>query len=543
MVGIAFAGVSSEKKNAAGIAAAEAPEFEKVQWYSDPNLRKLYFWCAVLCVASATTGYDGMMLNTSQNLDQWQAYFKKPTGSSLGLMNAIYQIGSLASFPLVPYMADWWGRKLPIAVGCLLMILGGVLGAFSNGYGMYVGGRFILGFGNSLSQLSSPVLLTEICHPQHRGRVTTIYNCLWNLGALFVAWLAWATMQIKNDWSWRSLTLLQILPAVIQLTFIYWVPESPRWHISKDRPEEALKTLAYYHANGDEHNPTVQFEYQEIKETLRLEFEFRKTSNYSDFLKTKGNRYRLAILISLGIISQYSGNALFSNYMNLIYNSMGITKQNQKIPLNGGQTLLALVVSCGCALLVDRVGRRPLFLTSTVGMCVCFLCWTITASQFEKQNPDPDALNPKMAAGYPQVVFVWVFGVFYSLAWSGLLVAYSLEILPYKLRAKGLMIMNLTVQATLVLGNYTNAIAWDNLPHHWNLSLIYTIWIFVELCFVYFFYVETRGPTLEELAKIFDGDAAEVAHVDINLIEKELHGDDGAGIDEKRVVQTETKAA
>jgi hypothetical protein len=42
-----------------------------------------------------------MMLNTSQNLDQWQAYFDKPTGSSLGLMNAIYQIGSLASFPLV----------------------------------------------------------------------------------------------------------------------------------------------------------------------------------------------------------------------------------------------------------------------------------------------------------------------------------------------------------------------------------------------------------------------------------------------------------
>jgi hypothetical protein len=62
-----------------------------------------------------------------------------------------------------------------------------------------------------------------------------------------------------------------------------------------------------------------------------------------------------------------------------------------------------------------------------------------------------------MAAGYPQVVFVWVFGVFYSLAWSGLLVAYALEILPYKLRAKGLMIMNLTVQATLVLGGYVPA--------------------------------------------------------------------------------------
>ncbi|TVY71409.1 Lactose permease [Lachnellula suecica] len=520
-----------------GVAQAEAPEFEKVSWYSNSGLRKLYFWAAVLCVASATTGYDG------------------------------------------PYMADWWGRKTPIAVGCVLMVLGGFIGAFCNGYGMYVGGRFILGFGNSLSQLSSPVLLTEICHPQHRARITAVYNCLWNLGALckfdigyddqnfysnykiVVAWIAWATMTIHNDWSWRTLTILQVLPAVIQLTFIYLgttnssllltiigfcfgsktnstlgVPESPRWHIANDRPEEALATLAYYHANGDTQNTTVQFEYQEIKETLRLEFEFKKTSSYMDFLKTRGNRYRLAILLSLGIISQYSGNALFSNYMNLIYNSMGITSQGQKIPLNGGQTLLALVVSVGCAFLVDRVGRRPLFLTSTVGMVLMFLAWTITASRFEASD------SKNMAAGTPQVVFVWVFGIFYSLAWSGLLVAYALEILPYKLRAKGLMIMNLTVQCALVLGNYTNPIAWEKLPHHYDLSLIYTVWIFVELIFVYFFYVETRGPTLEELAKIFDGDEAEVAHLDLHKVEKELHGHDGAGLDEKRVVLTEERA-
>jgi hypothetical protein len=75
-----------------------------------------------------------------------------------------------------------------------------------------------------------------------------------------------------------------------------------------------------------------------------------------------------------------------------------------------------------------------------------FLAWTITASRFEASG------GKNMAAGTPQVVWVWVFGIFYSLAWSGLLVAYALEILPYKLRAKGLMIMNLTVQSALVLG-------------------------------------------------------------------------------------------
>jgi MFS family permease len=120
-----------------------------------------------------------------------------------------------------PFFADRWGRKLPIFLGCLLMILGGLLGAFCNGYGMYVAGRLLLGIGNSLAQMASPILLAEIAHPQHRGKVTSIYNCLWNLGALVVAWLAWGTMQIHSDWSWRILTLLQILPAVIQLSFIW----------------------------------------------------------------------------------------------------------------------------------------------------------------------------------------------------------------------------------------------------------------------------------------------------------------------------------
>lgn len=59
-------------------------------------------------------------------------------------------------------------------------------------------------------------------------------------------------------------------------------------------------------------------------------------------------------------------------------------------------------------------------------MVLMFLAWTITASRYEASG------GTNMAAGYPQVVWVWVFGIFYSLAWSGLLVAYALEILPYK---------------------------------------------------------------------------------------------------------------
>ncbi|KFY45409.1 hypothetical protein V495_03000 [Pseudogymnoascus sp. VKM F-4514 (FW-929)] len=507
---LAFGAVGdTNKKHDLAVAQASAPHLAKVKWWSDPGMRQLYFYAAILCVCSATTGYDGSMLNSSQVMDNWQSYFGSPTGSKLGILNSIYQIGSIASFPFAPFMADYFGRKIPIAVGCIIMIVGAFLSAFTDGYGMYLGGRFLVGFGNSLAQLSCPLLLTEICHPQHRGIVTAIYNCLWNLGACVCAFIALGTINIKNDWSWRSITIIQGAPSLIQICVIFWIPESPRWLIAKERSDEALNILAKYHANGDRTNPTVQFEYHEMKETITMEYQAKVNSSYFDFLKTRGNRYRLMLLVSLGIISQYSGNALISNYANLVYKSAGITDEAQKTGINAGEQLLKLFVAVGFSMGIDRFGRRPLFLVATTGMFFSFLIWTIIAARFEIGG-EKDIKH----LGYTQIVFVWLFDVFYSVAWSGLLVAYALEILPYRLRARGLMIMNFFIQVALTIGNQTNPIALANMPAKWNLFAFYTCWILVELVFVYFFYIETKGPTLEEISRIFDGDDAIVANVD-----------------------------
>jgi MFS family permease len=386
--------------------------------------------------------------------------------------------------------------------------------------------------------MASPLLLTEICHPQHRGPVTAIYNCLWNLGALIVSCIGWGTASIQSDWCWRSITFIQIVPSVIQLIFIWWIPESPRYLVNKDRHEEALAVLSKWHAGGNDNNATVQFEFREIKETIRIEKDADKATTYLDFFRTKGNRWRLAIIVSLGVISQYSGNALFSNYMNAIYIGAGITDDNSKLGLSTGKTILDLIVTIAAALMVDKVGRRPLFLTSVFGMVGSFVLWTITGAIYENSG------ETNQGSGYAQLVFIWMFGIFYDIGFSGLLVAYALEVLPFHLRAKGMMIMNITVQAILAIGKYvalpihksyacdlgananlnsqTNKLAWDNLPNHWNFMLFYTLWDFCELVFVWFFYVETKGPTLEEISRIFDGDQA-IAHIDLHQVEKDIH--------------------
>jgi MFS family permease len=177
---------------------------------------------------------------------------------------------------------------------------------------------------------------------------------------------------------------------------------------------------------------------------------------------------------------------LTSYYSNRIYDSVGIDDDNTRFGLNGGRSILDLIVTVSFAMLIDRVGRRPLFLTATAGMLVFFMCMTILGWKYSQ--------DPSQGVGIGFVVFQWMHGVSYALAWSGLLVAYAVEVLPYKLRAKGLMIMNMSVQAALALNGQVNPIPMDGAwkGSEWKLYTVYTCWIALELVVIYFLYVETR---------------------------------------------------
>ncbi|KAF1966350.1 general substrate transporter [Bimuria novae-zelandiae CBS 107.79] len=496
--------------------SAESPHLRRVDWKRDPGLRKLYFWAFILCIASATTGYDASMLNNLRMLYRFNDYFGDPRGSTLGLLTALYSIGSIISLPVVPFVADHMGRKAAIALGCIVMITGASIQGTAKTLTHFMIGRSMMGFGNSLAQLSSPLLLTELCHPQHRGRVTAIYNCLWNVGAIICTWLTFGTKQMDNDWSWRVPALTQAFPSVVQLFFIFFIPESPRWLIARGRNQEALNILGKYHANGNTMDPTVQYEFNEIRETLQIEFQYRTSSSYVDFFRTRGNRYRLLLLAALGLFSQWSGNGLVSYYATDVYNSIGIKDADTQLALNGGITVMSLIVSVSCSLLVDRVGRRPLFIAATASMCGCFIIWTVASSLQEEKHSIP--------AGRAVIAFIWIFQFAYSVAWTGLLVAYTIEILPFKIRAKGLMIMNVFIQVALTINQYVNPLGFQHLKPTWKLYTIYTVWIFLELIFVGFMFLETRGPTLEEIAKIIDGDEAKVVPADIERLHNLVSG-------------------
>lgn len=99
-------------------------------------------------------------------------------------------------------------------------------------------GRFVIGFGGSFIGITN-LLIAEVAHPQHRAKLSAIVNCMYGVGSTWCSWVALANIKILNDWSWRSLTIMQCIPSVVILAAIYWVPESPRWLVAHERYEAA----------------------------------------------------------------------------------------------------------------------------------------------------------------------------------------------------------------------------------------------------------------------------------------------------------------
>jgi hypothetical protein len=237
--------------------------------------------------------------------------------------------------------------------------------------------------------------------------------------------------------------LVQALPSLLQISFVWFVPESPRFLIAHGQVEKAHNVLANVHANGDRESEVVQLELQEIKDTIKLEQEF-ESNGWLELFKTKGNRHRLVILLSLGLFSQWSGNGLVSYYLNIIFNDIGITNSNIQLIINGCLQILNMIVATSMCFFVDKVGRRPLFLVATSGMLVVFVIWTGCSAAYSIDNTNKSAANAVVA-------MIFLYYCFYNLAWSGLLVGYSAEILPYSIRAKGMTLMFLMVDIALFL--------------------------------------------------------------------------------------------
>jgi sugar porter (SP) family MFS transporter len=409
------------------------------------------------------------------------------------LNTAVSYVGGAAiSFISGPW-TDWRGRREAIFWSAVITLVGGVMQGSSQNIAMFIAGRLIVGFGMGLAQTSTPTLLAETVPVQYRGFAMGLYYACWGVGTLLASGICYGIP-----------SLLQAAPSIWCFVILLFIPESPRWLMAKGRKEEALEVLAIANGSGDDvQDPVVQLWAKEVEDTIQFERD-RESSSWKSVLHPS-NRKRMLIVATFPLFVMLPGTNIVTFYFGDMLSSAGIKNANTQLQINVILTSFTLVVALAGSWFADKVGRRKLCASSlTGGLISLYILAGLTARY---------GTSGDKSGIYGTIAMIFIYNATYAWGITPLTVLYPPEVLSFDIRAVGMGIYTLVTKlcglfVAMVIPFGMEAISWR----------VYIINASVDILFVVFVvivWVETRGLTLEEVDKVFDG----VKHSDVSDLE------------------------
>ncbi|KAL4885462.1 general substrate transporter [Aspergillus karnatakaensis] len=458
------------------------------------SMFRLYGCLLISYFCGCLNGYDGSLMGGLNAMDSYQDTFKTgTTGSQVGFIMAVYNIGSVAAIPFTGPINDYLGRRAGMFAGALLIIFGTCIQAPAHNIEMFIGGRFILGFGVSFCAVSAPTYVSEMAHPKFRGIQTGLYNCMWWLGSIVASWTIYGCARWNNPYAFRIPIWLQLCSSVIVGVGVWFIPESPRWLIAHGKTEEARAVLARYHGEGSDTHPIVVLQMVEMQRTIRQDASDKKWWDYKELISTHSARRRLVCVLGMACFGQLSGNSVTGYYLPVMIENAGITSQETQLLINGLNPVICFIAAIIGAQYVDKLGRRPILIGSIFACSICFAVITGTSKA---------AIEGDSQAAYGTIVFVFLFGAIFSFGWTPLQAMYIVETLTTTTRAKGTAVGNLASAASSVVIQYSSGPAFADIGYYFYLFFVF--WDIFEGVFIYFFFPETKDRTLEEMDEIFE---------------------------------------
>jgi MFS transporter, SP family, arabinose:H+ symporter len=416
-----------------------------------------------------------------------------------GLATASAGLGCMLGPFLGAWLCDSLGRKTTMIIAALLLATGAVfttvpdaLPGMSDQATMLVFNIFraVGGLGVGLCSVASPLFIAEVAPPARRGRLGLMYQLAIVVGHITAPAVAYlvvvslpqfdgvAPLAWQQPWRWMFAS--ETLFVLLFVLFVFTLPQSPRWLAEKGRFAEALDVLTRVH--GPE---PARREIEEIQASLQQE-----TGQWSE-LFAPGMRYALLIGLLLALFNNWTGWSAMGGYIPALLQMSGLHDRAQAI-LQFTLTYACMgVMTVVSLLLMDRVGRRPLWMFASLLMAG-ITC--LAGLVFQYHITGPAVLLVLMLCTVP-----------HGLALGGIPWLMMSELFPTRIRAKAVAITTTLLWIAIFSGGFL-------FPSLAKLSqdLIGTVggvfWIFTGTCLLAFLFgwrmmPETRGRTLEQIAQ------------------------------------------
>uniref|UniRef100_A0A0P5PFR2 Putative Solute carrier family 2, facilitated glucose transporter member n=1 Tax=Daphnia magna TaxID=35525 RepID=A0A0P5PFR2_9CRUS len=403
--------------------------------------------------------------------------------NQMSWVGSLSNLGALFGALTGGILMDRFGRRSILMAMSLPYFIAWMLIAFAVNPAMLYAGRLLGGIAGGICSVVSPSYLGEISMPSLRGLLGMFFSSLLCAGILVTSLTGWL--------NWRLISGIAAVHPIILLVAMFFVPESPYHLIKTGRTSDAQKALKWL--RGPDYNIAPEIMQMEV----RLNAELAEKFSPSDLFKPWALK-PLLLAVSLMIFQQLSGiNAAVYNAV-AIFESAGSTLDTLvcAILLNLDQ----LVVTIASSLLVERLGRKTLFVISESVMCLSLA--GLGAFFYLKENSQTDPAIIKSLSWLPLVsliLFIAAFGIGAGpVPWL-----MTGEVLPAKIKGPGVSIAVFTnwFLAFVVTKSFVNI--------QEALTSAGAFWMFGGFCvmgtlFGLFLLPETKGKTQEEIQAFFN---------------------------------------
>ena len=431
-------------------------------------------------------GYDTAVISGA--IGNLTTYFNlTPIETGWAISSAL--VGCLIGALFSNYLSDTFGRKITMLLTAVLFILNSIGTAFPDSFTMFVIFRIVGGIGVGIASMVVPMYIAEIAPPKQRGALVGNYQLAIVIGIVVVYFVNYLiALQGDANWNlntgWRWMFGSEIIPSLLFLVFIFFIPESPRWLFQKGYSSPAIDVLKKLNTD-DELNLVIS----EIQNSSN-----QKEKNQWNDLTNPIYKKAIWVGIGLSILQQLTGINAILYYAPEIFKSLG---SSTDVSLLETSTLgiINLIFTLLSIKWVDKMGRKPLLYIGSIGMSIALLAVGMFI-YFE-------------AMGNWVLPFLLLFMASFSISWGPIVWVLLSEIFPGKIRSLALAtsVFIQWVANFAVTQIFPSLVENVWLKTHFNGA--FPFYLFSVICMISFLFVwklvpETKNKSLEQMDTLWN---------------------------------------